>query len=533
MATPPDQLPLLVEALATHDVALGSRIQPDGSDMRKTQPRYRRMLGKVFHLLASVWVVGPVQDTQCGFKGFTPRRRAGPVRAPADPQHRLRRRADLPRPQARLRRRDRADPLERPARLADAARGPASPLRVAWDLFRIPLIHRRVARRVEPRRSRSHRRPDDRAAAVRRPGDDRPHPADRRDRDVRRRRRSRGARRRAAARATTSRPTSTPPSGCSTAAGSTTRRSNVAGGFAIYLYPPPFAVAFIPFALLAGGRGRRPLDGAAGRRGRRRPRCSCRSAARSAGSIVLLAALRLAGPLLDQARPGRPDPAAAVRDRLALDGSAGRAWRASIVAGGVTKLQPLALAGWALLTGRVRAAAYVAGRGRSAVVVASLVARAVGRRRLRRAARARQRAGDDAAQLHAGRGRVPGRRARGGGLGDPAGHRGLGGRRGRSSRSASPTTRRRTWSRSSPPSSSRRCSGTTTRSCSCCRSPGCSSAASGGRALLPLATALPVLGIVPAAVYPIEFAICLVAPILVGRRAATSPSTGRMSVAMP
>ena len=37
-------------------------------------------------------------------------------------------------------------------------------------------------------------------------------------------------------------------------------------------------------------------------------------------------------------------------------------------------------------------------------------------------------------------------------------------------------------------------------------------------ALLPLATALPVLGIVPAAVYPIEFAICLVAPIL-GRAA--------------
>ena len=27
--------------------------------------------GKVFHLLASAWVVGPVQDTQCGFKGFT------------------------------------------------------------------------------------------------------------------------------------------------------------------------------------------------------------------------------------------------------------------------------------------------------------------------------------------------------------------------------------------------------------------------------------------------------------------------------
>ena len=70
MATPPDQLPLLVEALETHDVALGSRIQPDGSDMRASQPSYRRMLGKAFHFLASIWVVGPVKDTQCGFKGF-------------------------------------------------------------------------------------------------------------------------------------------------------------------------------------------------------------------------------------------------------------------------------------------------------------------------------------------------------------------------------------------------------------------------------------------------------------------------------
>src|SRR6185295_11713978 len=63
--------PLLASALADHDVALGSRIQRDGSDMRATQPAYRRLLGKTFHLLASAWVAGPVQDTQCGFKGFT------------------------------------------------------------------------------------------------------------------------------------------------------------------------------------------------------------------------------------------------------------------------------------------------------------------------------------------------------------------------------------------------------------------------------------------------------------------------------
>ena len=70
MATPPDELPLLAAALVDHDVALGSRIQPDGSDMRKTQPAYRRALGRVFHIVASAWVVGPVKDTQCGFKGF-------------------------------------------------------------------------------------------------------------------------------------------------------------------------------------------------------------------------------------------------------------------------------------------------------------------------------------------------------------------------------------------------------------------------------------------------------------------------------
>lgn len=70
MATPPDQLPLLTEALADHDIALGSRVQPDGSDRRASQPLYRRMLGKAFHALAAVWVTGPIPDSQCGFKGF-------------------------------------------------------------------------------------------------------------------------------------------------------------------------------------------------------------------------------------------------------------------------------------------------------------------------------------------------------------------------------------------------------------------------------------------------------------------------------
>ena len=147
MATPPDELGRLVEVLGSADVALGSRIQPDGSDMRASQPLYRRLLGRVFHALASAWVVGAVRDTQCGFKGFTREaaadlfgrqqvtsivfdveviylaRRRG-YRLAIVPIHWADRRGSRMRPGVRL-----------------AAR-------VAWDLFRIPLAHRGVARRA-------------------------------------------------------------------------------------------------------------------------------------------------------------------------------------------------------------------------------------------------------------------------------------------------------------------------------------------------------------------------------------------------
>jgi len=149
MATPPDMLPLIVEALADHDVALGSRIQPDGSDMRESQPVYRRLLGKAFHVLASVWVVGPVEDTQCGFKGFT-RDAAHDLFARQKVQsivfdveliylarHRGYKLAVVP-----VRWSDRrGSRMRASARLA---------VRVAWDLFRIPLIHRARRRPAKP-----------------------------------------------------------------------------------------------------------------------------------------------------------------------------------------------------------------------------------------------------------------------------------------------------------------------------------------------------------------------------------------------
>lgn len=147
MATPPDELPRLVAALVDHDVALGSRIQPDGSDMRASQPGYRRLLGKIFHLLASIWVVGPVKDTQCGFKGFSraaahdlfARQRITSIVFDVEIIFLARRRGY----------RIAIVPIRWADRLGSRMRArPRLAIRVAWDLFRIPLVHRK-ARRVE------------------------------------------------------------------------------------------------------------------------------------------------------------------------------------------------------------------------------------------------------------------------------------------------------------------------------------------------------------------------------------------------
>ena len=144
LATPPDQIPLLTEALADHQVALGSRVQPDGSDRRASQPSYRRLLGKVFRGLAAVWVsTGPVPDTQCGFKGFTARRsredlfgrqRITSIVFDVELIHLARRRGYT----------IAIVPVQWSDKRGSRMRmRPGLALQVAWDLFRIPLIHRR------------------------------------------------------------------------------------------------------------------------------------------------------------------------------------------------------------------------------------------------------------------------------------------------------------------------------------------------------------------------------------------------------
>ena len=143
MATPPDQLPFLVRALESADVALGSRIQPDGSDRRAGQPAYRRFLGRQFHALAAARVTGPVPDTQCGFKGFRreaaddlfARQRIESIVFDAELIHLARRRG------YRLA----IVPVEWSDRRGSRMRvRPGLALRVAWDLLRIPLLHREV-----------------------------------------------------------------------------------------------------------------------------------------------------------------------------------------------------------------------------------------------------------------------------------------------------------------------------------------------------------------------------------------------------
>ena len=146
LATPADQLPLLTDALAANDIALGSRVHPDGSDRRSTQPRHRRALGKVFHTLAAFWVTGPVPDTQCGFKGFSreaaqdlfARQKIGSIVFDAEIIHLARRRGY----------KMAIVPVQWSDKRGSRMRvRPTLALRVLFDLIRIPIIHRGVRRR--------------------------------------------------------------------------------------------------------------------------------------------------------------------------------------------------------------------------------------------------------------------------------------------------------------------------------------------------------------------------------------------------
>jgi alpha-1,2-mannosyltransferase len=146
---------------------------------------------------------------------------------------------------------------------------------------------------------------------------------------------------------------------------------DVAGGFAIYLYPPPFAIAMVPFALLPeplgmwlwlAGLVAAFLAGVA--------LLPVRSSVRWA--VVLLAGV--SWPFTYSIKLGQVGPllflAFAVawrfRDRPVALGT-------SIAAGALVKLQPALLFGWALVTGRWRAVAVGVGLGLAVAAVSAIV----------------------------------------------------------------------------------------------------------------------------------------------------------------
>lgn len=71
LATPIEEVEKLLAKLDEgFDVAIGCRVQPDGYDMRESQPLHRRVLGQIFHFLTWLLVLRGIKDTQSGFKCF-------------------------------------------------------------------------------------------------------------------------------------------------------------------------------------------------------------------------------------------------------------------------------------------------------------------------------------------------------------------------------------------------------------------------------------------------------------------------------
>ncbi len=71
LATAPEETQKLLDAFTPGvDIAIGSRIRPEGGDMRSSQPAWRRVGGRMFAVARKRLLLSDVADTQCGFKAF-------------------------------------------------------------------------------------------------------------------------------------------------------------------------------------------------------------------------------------------------------------------------------------------------------------------------------------------------------------------------------------------------------------------------------------------------------------------------------
>lgn len=73
LSTPIYEIEKLLEKLKSGaDICIGSRAI-DPSLIKKHQPFYREFMGKMFNKFVQLMVLKGIEDTQCGFKGFTDR----------------------------------------------------------------------------------------------------------------------------------------------------------------------------------------------------------------------------------------------------------------------------------------------------------------------------------------------------------------------------------------------------------------------------------------------------------------------------
>jgi len=69
LATPIEEIEKFEKYLKKYDVIIASRNLKQ-SKIKVFQPKYRQMLGNIFPYLVSIFVLGGIKDTQCGFKLF-------------------------------------------------------------------------------------------------------------------------------------------------------------------------------------------------------------------------------------------------------------------------------------------------------------------------------------------------------------------------------------------------------------------------------------------------------------------------------
>ena len=71
LASPLEHCEAILHALSeSADVVAGTRVQPGGYDMRRSQPLSRRLMGHVFTFFRKRLLLPDIEDTQCPLKGF-------------------------------------------------------------------------------------------------------------------------------------------------------------------------------------------------------------------------------------------------------------------------------------------------------------------------------------------------------------------------------------------------------------------------------------------------------------------------------